>query len=306
MSDLLLSDYPDENLSGWNPEKEQEYIEELMRNSVTMDEFTSCTYNSSKIPEEHFPDYLKIEDQKQQGACQGKANTSCTEVDEYLESGCKKVVHYSAQFAYEGTQKIDGIRGDRGSTITGGAKFAKEIGHCLDKYWPYTGRHSGGRIPRECYENAEKKVKTTVHLKTADEVIKFITGGHGAVLSGSLWPKLMDSQKVINQFLGPRRGDRHGGGHAVCFWGWRTVAGEIELILNNSWGIKFWGGGPGMEGRKYTTYNALREMERHEFTCWFGFTGQRPEIDEDGNDNDDSDSGQRIVLKSFTEDSPYW
>ncbi|HSG71070.1 MAG TPA: hypothetical protein VLA12_11680, partial [Planctomycetaceae bacterium] len=61
--------------------------------------------------------WLKIEDQNGFGSCQGHSLSSCAEVAHWLATG-GEVIQLSRWFAYVGTQIIDGIWGDQGSTIS--------------------------------------------------------------------------------------------------------------------------------------------------------------------------------------------
>lgn len=232
--------------------------------------------NDDDLPKKvDFRDVLVIENQGSMGSCQGHALSTCTEGCYYIASGGNKQT-LSRLFAYLGSQKLDGIMGDRGSTLHGGAKLSTEYGLCLESVLPYPNpvRYpSGGHrsIPEEAWENALNfKVKTTKFITEEPEVHQWLGSGAGLVNIGIAWGAGMnpDSKGLIRRF---RAG---GGGHAVAIAGY-LPCDEVDCdtpegyvyILDNSWGR-----GYGINGRAYVFPQAVREMLGHRFTTFVGLS----------------------------------
>lgn len=186
---------------------------------------------------------IKTENQKNQGACQGKAQTSVGESCLFIATGEK--AQFSAQFAYIATQKIDGLVGrDQGSTISGGVENAKKNGFCPEEIFPYPDPvRYVSNIPDGAYEAASKfKIQSHAFLTSYDDVFNYLAAGQGAVEIGISWGGFNPNREgVIESF---RAG---GGGHALCYLGYskrKDRQGRNYLWLLNShgenWGINGW------------------------------------------------------------------
>lgn len=189
-------------------------------------------------PEEMDPRaYHRVEHQGQQGACQGHALTSVVEHCYHIATG--EVIHFSRQYGYVGAQKIDGIRGDRGSTIHGGMKLATTRGLCREELWPYTGRYvvnPPNSTWNDLYADASRYViRSHSVLRTYQQVFDYLASGIGAVEIGVSWG--VPNSPVVERYTAS------GGGHAVAFMGYskrRDSQGRKYLWLLNSWG-QTWG-----------------------------------------------------------------
>lgn len=178
-------------------------------------------------PEEVSYDWLRIENQSQQGACQGHALTDVGEVSAYLAS--EGVIHqFSRQAAYIWSQQMDGIRGDSGSTLAGGAKVAMEWGFLPEEFWPYTGKYhtkSPVKSVDECKQLASQfRLKTTRRLRGYDDLKQWLASGMGIAWIGIPW-------------------GNGGGGHSVSIPGYtakKDSKGRNHMRLKNSWGTG-WG-----------------------------------------------------------------
>lgn len=183
--------------------------------------------------------WLQIEDQKQQGSCQGNARTSAEEVAIYRQTE-GTVIQLSRQFAYITSQQEDGIRGDRGSTIEGGARASTKKGSCLEELAPYTGRYYTDFSQAAHDDAAKRKLTSYIRLENYDEVLRWLVNGIGGVVIGIGWNSTMEpnSQGRIESY---RSG---GGGHALALLDWNKQyldAGGLPYIqMFNSWG-KNWG-----------------------------------------------------------------
>lgn len=177
--------------------------------------------------------FSPMENQSSQGACQGFAITAAGGLCYYGKTGEWK--RFSADAAYYLTQQIDGIRGDSGSTITGGMKMATNIGFLPEEAMPYTAAYDPQRIPRDYKEIAAPfRVKNYKVLSSYAEVVEWIGRGYGGVSWGIRWAVSLDS----NGFM--QWGGGGGGGHANAILGYdgqEDSDGLPEYLIDkNSWG----------------------------------------------------------------------
>lgn len=182
--------------------------------------------------------WMQIEDQAQQGSCQGHARTSAGELGYYRETG--SIIQLNRQFAYITSQLEDGFRSDVGSTLEGGASAAKKYGEALESLWPYSGRYDRN-IPQACYEDAKnRKLRTSMVLENYDQVLRWLVHGLGGIVIGILWNGSAepDSQGVVSNYRPSGRS-----GHALAWLDWTkkfSDRGRPFIQLANSWG-KRWG-----------------------------------------------------------------
>ena len=189
--------------------------------------------------------WMQIEDQLQVGSCQGHARTSAEELAIYRETR-GEIVQLNRMFAYLTSQRIDNIRGDNGSTISGGAEASQQYGSCLESLWPYPGYYTS-TIPRACFNEAEnRKLRCSKTLRSYDEVLRWLVHGIGGVVIGIDWNNTCepDSQGCVTSY---RPG---GGGHALALLDWnkRFVDGAKQpfIELYNSWSRRW-----GVQGKAY-------------------------------------------------------
>ena len=222
-----------------------------------------------------FRDVLQIEDQGSMGSCQGHALSTCVEGCYYIATRGTKT-QLSRLFAYLGSQKIDGIMGDSGSTLHGGAKLSTGFGICPESVLPYPNpvrypRGGHNSIPAAAWDDAKAfRVKTTKFIEEEPEVKQWLGSGAGFVELGIAWGNAMtpDSKGAIMNF---RPG---GGGHAIAFTGY-LPCDEVEIetpegfvyILDNSWNRRW-----GINGRAYVAPRAVRQMLDHRFTTFVGLS----------------------------------
>jgi hypothetical protein len=184
-------------------------------------------------------EWMKIEDQGQIGSCQGNAQTSCLELAAYHDTK-GKVFQFNRMFAYLATQKVDGIRGDNGSTMSGGAKSAATNGMCPESLWAYPGSYPRGgwqAIPQKCWDEAKKTTLVSHRvMESYEEVVQWLANGVGGVAIGISWNNSMspDSNGCIRSY---RNG---GGGHVLALLDWnkqfKDPQGRPYLDMFNSWG----------------------------------------------------------------------
>lgn len=237
-------------------------------------DFYSSVKGLFSAPEEIDPrQWHRIEYQKNMGSCQGHALSSVGEYAYHIATG--EVTQFSPLFCYYATQRIDGISGDRGSTISGGARCAKENGFCPLDVMPYPDpvRYTG-KIPPEAYTAATPfKIRSHSVCRNFEEVFAYLASGQGGVEIGIAWGGAMtpNSEGVIEQF---RPG---GGGHAVCFLGYsqrRDRQDRQYLWLANSWSVTW-----GNKGWAEVSPTAVDQMGRDGNTVMIGMSDlSTPEV----------------------------
>ena len=212
--------------------------------------------------------FLQVEDQGQQGSCQGQSLSCCGEFAHAFATG--EVIQISRQYAYIASQMENNIRIDGGSTLEGGTRAFKK-GFPLESVAPYAGnRYPGwGYITQAMRDKAIYKLMSHTEMKSAEHVKQFIGSGVGIVQLGISWGNEMspDGQGCIRSFSG-----RGGGGHAIVFCGYvpdsdvgvRSSAGWW-LLLKNSWS-KRWG----KSGYAYVDPRACDQMLAHRWTSMYG------------------------------------
>jgi len=209
---------------------------------------------------------MKIENQGSVGSCQGHALSSCVELCYYIATG-DLTRQLSRAFGYYETQRIDGINGDRGSTISGGIKLATTLGIPREELWKYSGRYENRRPSNwnEIVEDAKlHQVGQSYRMESYDGVRTFLGSGQGGISIGISWSGEVD-RPVVNSFSGAG-----GGGHAIALLGLSErldQSGRPFVFMLNSWGAN-WGNGGWAEWAP----NAVEQMLRHRYTACFGLS----------------------------------
>jgi hypothetical protein len=187
-------------------------------------------------------EWMNIENQSSVGACQGHAQSSCLELAYKHQTG--DIVQLNRMFAYLASQKVDGITGDNGSTMTGGAKSASTNGIPREESWPYPGFYPRGgwkAIPDKLWTEAKGIVLGGYRiLESYEEVLQWLANGVGGVAIGIDWNNSVepDSQGRVQRY------SRGGGGHALALLDWNKQftdpQGRPYLDMFNSWD-RTWG-----------------------------------------------------------------
>lgn len=213
--------------------------------------------NIADIPQsQKIAEWMRVEDQKQQGSCQGNARTSAEEVAIYRQTR-GGIIQLSRQFAYITSQKVDGISGDRGSTIEGGARASQQYGSCLEELAPYTGGYYT-QFSQAAYDDAKKRTLTSfVRLQSYDDVLRWLVHGIGGIVIGIGWNSSCEpnSQGRIESY---RAG---GGGHALALLDWNKTkldsSGRPYIDMFNSWSTRW-----GFQGRAFVAPSVIEQWCR--------------------------------------------
>ena len=208
--------------------------------------------------------FLKVENQGQVGACQGHSISSCVEWCYAIATGGDKI-QLSRAYGYYETQRLDGISGDRGSTIEGGIRLATQYGICEESLWPYSGRYEPQRPkPIEDLRTnaAQYKIGKNYKLTSYDAIRTFLGSGQGAVHLGITWNSSVQGGLVNNYSAAG------GGGHAIGLYAVserKDSSGNPYLWMMNSWGS-----GWGNQGWAEWSPNAVSQMLRAQWSVFIG------------------------------------
>ncbi len=196
-------------------------------------------------------DIARIVNQGSVGSCQGQALATVFQICFFLATGRR--YKFSAAAGYYLSQRKDGIRGDRGSTLSGGRWVATEHGMCLDEDWPYVARYNPKEPSGASYSF---KLKVSKPFKDAESLWNWLDSGL-PVQTGVRWGSEMNREVVT-------RASRGGGGHSTVLWTKR----DDNANNINSWGSS-WNG----DGVHCWTKDAVAQMIRNGGT----FIGYSPE-----------------------------
>lgn len=211
---------------------------------------------------------LKVENQGQQGACAGHSLSTILEWIYAIATGGERI-QLSRAMAYYETQRIDGIRGDNGSTIGGGYKLASTVGLCREAFWQYPRSYDSSRPrnwPEILSDAAINKIVRGVRIRSYDEYRVFVGSGQGGVHNGIAWGNGMN-RAVVESF------SPGGGGHAIaglCLSERVDTHSRPYVWIANSWGEQF--GSREHPGWQEWSPTAIEQMLRHQWTEMLGLS----------------------------------
>ena len=231
------------------------------------------------IPEATLPEtigraaFVYVEDQSNQGSCQGNALSTGIECCRTVHGGT--LSQLSRQAAYVLSQKIDGISGDRGSTISAGIKLAMGDGICLESVWPYPSSYSA-RVPAGYAAAAKYRIAGHSAVTSYDELLRHLT--LGTIHIGVMWSSGVDRGVANNGAVLESWPAGGAGGHSIEAVGYRVTDYMGEPLPGdqpycewvNSWS-KRWG----YDGRFLTSPRATEQMRTSKwavFEAMFGAT----------------------------------
>lgn len=213
--------------------------------------------------------FLQVENQGSIGSCQGNSLTECAEFCYMVATG--KVIQFSRMFAYIISQMFDRIKGDRGSTLSGGSRAAKDVGFCTEDVGPYPRQYPGWSYVTDAMKQVAKRFKLRTHtlLRSVEATKQFIGSGIGIVQIGISWNNSCnpDRNNCIRRYSAGG-----GGGHAVVICGYvpdadvgqRSTEG-YWFLLKNSWSRRW-----GDKGYAYVDPAALGQMIRGRHSVFVG------------------------------------
>lgn len=193
---------------------------------------------------------VDIENQGQQGSCQGHSASSVLEVCGFLATGRK--FKLSRACCYYLSQRRDGITGDNGSTLSGGNYVLTQHGVCPESDWPYPPNYDPRQPQGIQYPY---KLKVSRPFTDVDSMRKWSDAGL-PIQTGIFWNDSCN-QEVIDDW---RPG---GGGHSTMLW---TQFSDDMINNVNSWG-KQWNG----DGVHKWTWRSIERMLRDRFTVFIGY-----------------------------------
>lgn len=182
---------------------------------------------------------IQIPNQQRQGSCVGHALSTCMEWCYAIESG-KWDKQLSRAYCYYESQKLSGISGDRGSTVSGAVKLSETTGAPEETFWQYPSSYNNKRPGnwQAVLENAAQyKIAKSYKMSSYDGIATFLGSGQGGVVIGIGWNSSVDRAVVESYSSGG------GGGHALAFIALserKDSSGRQYLWLANSWGTS-WG-----------------------------------------------------------------
>lgn len=250
-----MSEY---KLNGWRHDIE----DRISLHAGCKSTFLLRQYRGAELPAVVDPrDWLHVEDQGQIGSCQGNALSTAGEFAHKIATGDGKM-QFSRHWCYIMSQRMDGIKGDNGSTLTGGQKVAHEYGFALESTVPYPSSYTS-KIPNEEKAKEEAKafkIKTSLQCHTFDDIREFIGHGFGGVQIGIAWPDswMNYTGGLINDF------NPGNGGHSVIYVGYLA---DDELLGMNSWGLRW-----GMKGYFRVSRRSVEKQLAHNWTEMIGHT----------------------------------
>lgn len=213
---------------------------------------------------------IRIENQGQQGSCQGHSLSSCVEWC-YTIATLGQVQQLSRAYAYYESQRTQNppIVGDRGSTISAGVRLALSQGICEETLWPYPSNYNPAR-PKDwtgVLDNAKQyKIARAIKISTFAEWKSFLGSGQGGINLGISWGQGMNNAIVENFSSG-------GGGHAIaalCLSERVDASGNPYTWIANSWGEGF--GSREYKGWCEFSPRAVQQMLVHNWTEAIGLT----------------------------------
>lgn len=263
--------------TGYELRSVSQYLDELDRAGVNLTSSRDWFREFDFLP--RFPkscnplSFLSVMDQKRQGACAGFGTAQAGEGCFWQASG-GAVQRFSGSAHYYLAQERDGFLGrDVGSMPGSHAWIVQNVGMFPKNACPPDPEDYSGRfeITDEMKEAAGAyKLKGVVHLESPKSLFDWLQQGQGYATLASTWPAHFDQggSSPITSFHGPRRDDRHGGGHMYAIMGWyKHPQLGLCAVLVNSWNV-YWGD----EGAKLITLRALQEMFQHRFTVCIGMS----------------------------------
>ena len=213
----------------WFPSRERY---DQLKSFCAQHQHAAQAFKSVEVPRNLRYDWLRVEDQGQQGACQGHSLTTDIEVIYFRATG--QVIQLARRWAYYKTQEIDGLLGrDCGSTIDGGLQLATRTGPPIETVCPYVDQYPDRSTLSKILAipgDSRFQIRSGFRVESHAHALQCVAGGM-AIHVGIAWSPQFDSNYVIR---GWNPGDQ--GGHAIAHC--EITDGRLTAV--NSWGQQ-WG-----------------------------------------------------------------
>lgn len=207
---------------------------------------------------------LRVHNQGSQGSCRGHSGTAGMETCLIIAGGDRQQ-QLSPQFFYIETQRLDGIRGDKGSTVQNGIVLMKQ-GVCPEELWPYPNPVEYQTSPpthsiEECRKAGERyRIQKHYDLRQYEAARTFLASNQGPIDTGIIWTESMaGGGQTIEEYSG-----RAIGGHATlmaCLSRRKDRQGRPYIRLLNSWGSSW--GDRGWKDVSPTAWNQFSRDQRN-------------------------------------------
>lgn len=211
--------------------------------------------------------FSRLMNQKSIGSCQGASLSHICQLMVYqqIDFQCQ----FSAMQAYIESQKIDGIRGDRGSTLAGGQRLAGDEGICLERDWPYPNPVRYNSREPQGYDDAPRVIMTASKvINDADLAWDLLKAG-AALHIGSNWGSSQEKE-ICTDYRGGS------GGHARFIYGMKEDPRYPDGL---AWHQNSWGPGWCDNGRNLYAKSMLASEMGHRYTVVIAYQPTDLQID---------------------------
>jgi hypothetical protein len=148
---------------------------------------------------------LKTENQGRMGSCRGHSGS--TGVEWLRTLATREIgVQLSRMMMYVETQRLDGLKGDQGSSIANGIRLLENVGLCHEVLWPYPPSYTQQR-PRDWQkildDAAPHRIGRKERIRTYDQLAAFAGLAQGYIDIGIPW-RTEYAAPVVERYLGGR------------------------------------------------------------------------------------------------------
>jgi hypothetical protein len=244
---------PDEWWSGYD--KYAEPRELLKAECINFDpkDFVVC---GDIPPTRKIKELMRRDDQGRISSCAGFGMSNSGEVTYYLQT--LKWRQFNPMWSYHRGQEVNNIRGDKGATIHGVVKAAKNTGFLPEDFdndgvveIPYRQDYNMSYPPNSAQIAADWKIGYSIELKGFDDILRFLQANQGAVIVGGSWGNWRPNARgICTRFVDG------GGGHARSYIDWITIDGVVYLVEANSHGTGYGDNGFSYQSREFIEQQA--------------------------------------------------
>lgn len=230
---------------GWIPENEEQHSADLVNITLAYGALPCSMPAEASIPADMIPEWFLQRLQGSWGFCHAFMRTGIVRALYWLSTK-GQTVDLSPYFAAITDLRMDGndaVPG--GASIGGSLKGSIKYGETLETLMPYpadNARYSNKISPNVLQEAAHRHIKSIVPgIRSYAALDAAQVSGHTAIGFGMNWYTGDDAVRGVDMIKTNPSTGRYRGGHALMFFGWKTIAGERWPLLHNShlgWGEK--------------------------------------------------------------------